>query len=166
MRERAWRALRKSKLLRDLYSLPMISAVMKRASYVLVSPEHRSLVRVESGPGQGLILEINPRWEHALWDGVYESKVQGLVAELCRPGSVFFDIGANFGYYSMLATRCGASVVAFEPDPKMIESLLTHAKLNSLEGKFQLERKAVSCEGGEIFLDPSNEGTLHGNAHV
>lgn len=166
MRDRIWLALRNSALLRALYALPFVSAIMKRASFVLVPPTHRSRVRVQSGPGRGLIVEINPRWEHAFWEGQYESKVQRLITELCKPGTVFFDVGANFGYYSLLATRCGASAIAFEPDARMAESLNIHARLNGMEGQIRIERKAVFSQDGEVFLEPTSDLTLHGNAHV
>jgi FkbM family methyltransferase len=38
-------------------------------------------------------------------------------------GKVFYDVGANTGYYSALVKRLGAEVVAFEPQPEVFSKL-------------------------------------------
>jgi len=135
-------------------------------SSLAVPPARKVRVRVLAGPGKGLLVRINPRWEHALWEGSYEPITQQLVQQFCRPGTVFFDVGANFGYYSMLAARNGAKVIAFEPDFALAEELQLHVKLNGLEGRIELHRLAVFSRTGEVFLDPAGENTAHGSAHV
>ena len=40
-----------------------------------------------------------------------------------RPGMLVVDAGAHVGFYSLLATRAGAPVVAFEPDPYNLRAL-------------------------------------------
>lgn len=55
--------------------------------------------------------------------------------ETLRPGDVFFDIGANVGYYTLMAARLvGAqgAVCAFEPDPLTNESLTRTLALNQV----------------------------------
>jgi FkbM family methyltransferase len=49
-----------------------------------------------------------------------------------EPASVFYDIGANVGYYSLYATRCvpGARAVCFEPAPLNIARLNANIRLN------------------------------------
>ena len=52
-----------------------------------------------------------------------------------RPGAVIFDVGANFGYYSvMLASglRGACEVHAFEPAPETFARLCRHIALNRL----------------------------------
>jgi FkbM family methyltransferase len=49
------------------------------------------------------------------------------------PGSIFLDIGANVGIFSLLGARLvgqGGRVLAFEPDPDICESLWRSAQLN------------------------------------
>jgi FkbM family methyltransferase len=50
-----------------------------------------------------------------------------------EPGQVFFDIGANIGYYTQLASDRlgpGGTVVAFEPSPRNLSYLYRHVTLN------------------------------------
>jgi FkbM family methyltransferase len=166
VRERLWFVLRRSALLRRLYSVRVLSGPMRRISYALMPAKRRARVRVQTGPGKGLLLEVNPRWEHRYWEGTYESRVQELLSRILRPGTTFFDIGANFGYYSILATRLGAQAVAFEPDPANLQEFLQHVELNGFDNKIRLERMAVFSRTGEISLDPASGQTPHGNAHV
>ena len=126
----------------------------------------RVRMRVQAGPGKGLLLEVNPRWEHCFLEGVYELEVQNLIERFCRPGVTFFDVGSNFGYHSMLAMRYGAQAFAFEPDSTIADNLLLHTKLNGFRDRIRLERLAVFSHSGEILLHPVDDRTPHGNAHV
>lgn len=49
-----------------------------------------------------------------------------------RPGEAFLDVGANIGYYSLLAAsvNSGSPVLGFEPHPKACEILRENALLN------------------------------------
>ncbi len=56
---------------------------------------------------------------------------------LLRPGSVILDIGANFGYYSIILAshlRKHCRVLAVEPDPSNHARLVDHIARNELEG--------------------------------
>jgi FkbM family methyltransferase len=46
------------------------------------------------------------------------------------PGTLFVDVGANAGVYSLWARDLGAEVVAVEPDPAACEALRRNAALN------------------------------------
>jgi FkbM family methyltransferase len=51
----------------------------------------------------------------------------------CKPGSVFLDIGANIGYYSLLASRSVGEkgrVIAFEPNPMTIKRIKKNIHLS------------------------------------
>lgn len=67
-----------------------------------------------------------------LFDGVYEPDVAAFIIREISPNDVFFDIGANCGYFSLLAAANGCqSVVAFEPDPLSLKVLRHNLALNS-----------------------------------
>jgi len=51
-----------------------------------------------------------------------------------RPGEVLYDIGASNGVYALLAAVHGASVYAFESDPKIYGMLAKNISVNSLGG--------------------------------
>lgn len=166
MREALWLQLRKLPLLRKLYAMQAFAGPMKRLSYLLVPSQGVRMLRVRSGPGKGLLFELNPRWETATWDGSYELEVQQILLERLKCGSVFYDVGANFGFYSLLAARQSAQVFAFEPDVQNAESLERHVRLNSLATKIEIIRAAVFSTSGYVALEPADSARGHGNAHV
>src|SRR6267142_6701409 len=166
MREALWLRLRKSRLLRRLYAMQAFDGPMKSLSYLLVPSQGMRTLRVRSGPGRGLLFELNPRWETATWDGSYELEIQWVLQERLKPGSVFYDVGANLGFYSLLAARQGAQVFAFEPDAQNAESLERHARLNSLSAKIEVIHAAVFSTSGFVALEPADTARGHGNAHV
>jgi len=166
MREKLWFTLRKSAFLRRLYDMSALSGPLRSVSFLLVPSSRRVQMKVQSGPGKDLILDVNPRWEHTFLEGDYESEVQNAIERFCRPGVTFFDVGANFGYYSMLASRFGANSIAFEPDSANAEALLLHARLNGFGDQIRLERAAVFSHTGQLSLSPAAGERPHGNAHV
>jgi len=113
-----------------------------------------------------LVFELNARWETAAWEGSYEQAAQEYLQKQLKAGSVFYDVGANFGFYSLLAARQGAHVFAFEPDVQNSESLERHARQNSLNAKIEIIRAAVYSKSGSIDLEPASFQRGHGNAHV
>lgn len=74
----------------------------------------------------------------------------------------FFDIGANFGLYSvMLADESTlTSMHAFEPLPRNIHQLSANLYLNGLDARVQLHNFALSNENGtlELHVDPQSTG--------
>src|SRR5258705_6161263 len=166
MREALWLRLRKSPILRRLYAMQGFAAPMKSLSYLLVPSQTMRTLRVRSGPGRGLLFELNPRWEIPTWDGSYELEVQRALQERLKPGSVLYDVGSNIGFYSLLAARQGAQVFAFEPDIQIAGSLERHARLNSLGSKIEVIRAAVFSTSGFVALEPADTARGHGNAHI
>jgi FkbM family methyltransferase len=146
--------------------MQVFAGPMKSLSYLLVPSHKMRTLRVRSGPGKGLLFELNPRWETPTWDGSYELEVQRVLLERLKPGSVFYDVGANIGFYSLLAARQSAQVFAFEPDVQNAESLEHHVRLNSLGAKIEVIRAAVFSTSGYVALEPADFTMGHGNAHV
>lgn len=63
------------------------------------------------------------------WDSIVESCVQRLL----KPGDTFLDVGANIGYFSMMASKVVGSngtVVSFEPSARALTRLAAHGCLN------------------------------------
>jgi FkbM family methyltransferase len=69
-------------------------------------------------------------------------------------GSVFVDIGANLGWYSLLVGRnqpAGVRIIAFEPDPDTFRLLCENLGLNDLD-RIDARQLAVSDEPGRRVL--------------
>ncbi|NQT33461.1 MAG: FkbM family methyltransferase [Candidatus Omnitrophica bacterium] len=61
----------------------------------------------------------------------YEEGLTRILLEYLKSGMVFFDIGAHFGYYTLLAGKIvgsGGEVHSFEPTPSTYEILLRNVK--------------------------------------
>jgi FkbM family methyltransferase len=70
---------------------------------------------------------------HGCWLGSYELTKQCQFSEVVKEGDVVFDIGANVGFYSLLASHCvgpTGQVQAFEPLPENLAYLEKHFRLN------------------------------------
>jgi FkbM family methyltransferase len=68
-----------------------------------------------------------------IWSGVdFEPSELALVSRLLTPDSVFLDIGANVGVYSLLASKVAplARIFAFEPARKIFDLLHRNLQLN------------------------------------
>jgi FkbM family methyltransferase len=113
----------------------------------------------------GLKWSLNPAdFEHAtlFWTGAKDTwEIRELQARL-QPGSVFLDIGANFGYYSIrLATlRPGIEVHAFEPHPVTFRRLRLHIECNGLNPAVHAHELALSDTSGtgRMVGRPDNSG--------
>jgi FkbM family methyltransferase len=95
---------------------------------------------------------------HGCWLGSYESKMQRRIAQEVQAGSVFFDVGANVGFYSLLgALRVGAGrVYAFEPLPANIAFLRHHLEINRIRNVEVLELAISDHSGSTNFAsDPT-----------
>jgi len=93
--------------------------------------------------------------EHGYWLGSYELNKRIAFEREVVPGSVVYDIGANVGYFSLLAsvlTGPEGQVVAFEPLPRNIQYLRQHIRINHLEN-IEVIEAAVSDHSGEAHFE-------------
>ena len=79
-----------------------------------------------------------------------------------RPGDCFVDVGANIGYFTLLASRAvgpSGRVLAFEPDPDNYRLLALNCKHNGCDN-VTLFREALSDSdsSGRLYLSDSNRG--------
>lgn len=87
---------------------------------------------VLSGPLRGA------RWipdatVRSCWLGTFEAEEQERFRRLVRPGMRVYDLGANVGFYTLLASRLvgpTGHVVAVEPLPRNLQFLRRHVALN------------------------------------
>jgi|HubBroStandDraft_1064217.scaffolds.fasta_scaffold61771_2 FkbM family methyltransferase len=98
---------------------------------------------------------------HAFWLGSYEIAVQHCIAREVKPQGVFYDIGANVGFYSLFAaTLIGSGkVFAFEPVPANIVYLRKHLHLNGITNVSPLEL-AVCDQIGKFFFAVEDSGSM------
>jgi FkbM family methyltransferase len=88
--------------------------------------------------------------QYIYYFGIWEPHITSWISSCLRPGDSFIDVGANIGYYSLLASRLvGAhgSVVAIEASPKTFLELQTNLILNKLHNVRAINLAASDCQG-------------------
>ena len=91
---------------------------------------------------------------HGCWLGTYELSKQRAFSRAIRQGSVVLDIGANCGFYTLLAAKCcgpNGRVFAFEPMPSNVIQLNRHVRLNRLNNVVVFPI-AVASESGHAHF--------------
>lgn len=94
--------------------------------------------------------------------GFYEKYETEFFKKLIKKGMVVVDIGANIGYYTLLAARLAGEegkVFAFEPEPYNYRLLCRNIEVNKYRNVIPA-RKAIFSKTGkiELFLDTGNLG--------
>ena len=112
-----------------------------------------------SGPLRG------SRWivgshTHGCWLGIYEPSKQAAVRRFTRPGGVFYDLGANVGFYTLLAAKLGARVVAVEPLPRNVAYLRRHLGLNHCSD-VEIFEGVVLDRAGSVHLVAAGSATAY-----
>jgi len=109
---------------------PVIGPVVKASTSWL-----RNRPRVV-GHGQAAGMRIDPSGANAGYAlGTTEPLIQDVFAEHVKRGGVVWDIGANIGFYSLIASRCAGTgrVIAFEPLPANLDAIRRNVALNRIE---------------------------------
>lgn len=103
----------------------------------------------------------------AMTFGRYESAFMSCLTQQCEGIHVAYDIGANFGYTSLVMANALGShgrVYAFEPSSHIYKSLLSTIELNSLEQQIVPREIAVSKDRGTasfVTLGGHTQGLLN-----
>lgn len=93
--------------------------------------------------------------------GQHETGTERFILDHLRPGSAFLDIGANIGYFSLLAAITGgARVVAFEPQRPVAELLSRSVSHNRVGDRVRVEQLALSNAAATMRMTscPGNTG--------
>jgi len=134
---------------RSFRKAPLLHSVLpgaKRWARQILLPNTPTWVKVESGLAQGIWLHLNLNVEGNYWIGNYEAEVQDLLKTLCVPGSVFYDIGADLGFFSFaVASRIGPEgrVFGFEPEAENCLRFKEMAVRNNLQDRVGLVEAAA-----------------------
>lgn len=104
-----------------------------------------------------------------LLDGRWEPETTDVFTALLRPGDCVIDIGANFGYFGLLAgavvtAEAGGSVHMMEPNPHLVSLIERSIACNGLADRATVWGVAVSDGPGQIQLRIPKH--LWGSAHV
>lgn len=92
---------------------------------------------------------------HLLLDGFWEMWLTIFFARQLKPGMTVIDVGANFGYYTLLfGALVGAEghVFAVEPNPAALAKLRRSVEVNGLMARTTIVEAAAGKTEGEVAL--------------
>ncbi len=96
----------------------------------------------------------------------WDRPVKTALMEVLKPGDAFLDLGANIGYFTLLASKLvgpTGTVIAVEPSIRALRKLTHHLWLNQCDNVLLL-----SCAAGDdwrrVSLGLANESNIGGSA--
>jgi len=120
-------------LIQTAGKIPLISHALRW--YAGRYPED-SVVKIKHGCAAGASWRRHHRYVNGYWIGHYELPLQEALTGELKAGQTFFDIGANAGFFTLVAARrVGASgrCVAFDPSPDNAASIREQLEANALD---------------------------------
>ena len=157
--------LRAPEPLRRLRNAPVIGEIIHRCSYRLIPSHEKVWTQVESGPAEGIWLRLNPRTGQSYRSGEGEMATQKILAKRLRPGMIFYDLGANIGFFSLLGARLvgeEGKVFSFEPDATSAMRLRQNAEKNRFRNIAVQEAGVWSSSGMIHFAVADSASPDHG----
>ncbi len=118
--------------------------------------------RIMSGPLKNFLWDIDTDYRYVL--GNYEDKTVDLLKQHIQKGKAFYDLGANSGFFSLVANELGMRVYAFEPIPQNVQLFTKHLTLNNKEKEITLFPYAV-CDKSRT-LQFTNDANLAANTYT
>jgi FkbM family methyltransferase len=139
--------------------LPLVGTLYWFAQDELIRSMRRSRrrFRVHEVAGIDLAVDVTDGSARLLhfYGKPYEPGLAQAIRERLGPGDVFLDIGANIGYFSVLAGATVAPtgrVIAFEPHPAAREILQQAVTVNALGDVIEIVPAAVADRDGVAAL--------------
>lgn len=117
--------------------------------------ENELMTKIFSGAKMYLDPKDRSLTPHLILDGNWEWDITQAWLRNIKEGDVVFDIGANFGYFGLLAiqqTKRQSSVVLFEANPNLIPYIEKTFMVNSFLPYAKIENMAVADKPGNLSL--------------
>lgn len=96
-----------------------------------------------------------------------EAREADLITRVLEPGEVFWDVGANVGYFTLLAAAClknTGQVAAFEPGSEAFARLAENISLNPFTNIVPCRLAAADREGEAVLY--ARPGLADGRANI
>lgn len=137
-----------------LEKIMQIESFTKIRKYARRALSKRNVV-LQYGVGEGLKYNAGG-YDPDTTLGIYELPVQNALSKNLKAGEVFYDIGANVGFFSIIGANLVGStgtVYAFEPDPSNVAKIRHNSQLNSFHNITILEKAAFHSSGeGQLLI--------------
>ena len=125
-----------------------------------------SVVDVRTGAAAGLKWKRHHRYPNGYWVGHYELEIQNTLKRELKAGGVVYDVGANAGFFTLIAARLvgpAGRVFAFDPAPENCESISEQVELNGYAPFCTAVQKAVGGKAGRATFSFDASGSTTGH---
>jgi len=101
-----------------------------------------------------------------LFEKDYEPLLTAVATNLLKQKDNVIDVGANFGWYTTLFSKCvyPGKVISYEPAPRSSDILEQNIALNKMEAGIDVRKVCVGDEPGSLVLElgsTSDSGLAH-----
>ena len=132
-----------------LRRIPVLAPAAHRLVALAMRPLLGREIVIPEGEARGLRIVVDST--SLVWaTGRVELPVQRALVASLRAGAVVYDVGANVGFYTLLAARAvgrAGHVVAFEPHPENLRALERNIALNALTNVTVVAAAVTSARG-------------------
>lgn len=109
----------------------------------------------------GILIYLNPDdisvTPHIAVDSLWEHEITKAWLSVIKEDYVTFDIGANFGYFGLLARQYSrnkkSKVVMFEANKHLVPYMKKSLAANNMEDRTVIEALAISDKNGYVYLN-------------
>lgn len=121
------------------------------------------IIKIRRGPLKGMSWFCKK--EHQFWMplGLYERETAQWLMENIKPGKIFFDIGSNAGYFTLIGSLLvrNGKTIAFDPVPLNVTVIAEQVRLNNITN-VMVENCALSDDEGNVgFVIESCNANSH-----
>jgi len=136
------------------FFLPHLRAYGSTLGEKVVRTQHGFLFRADLGDWLG---------QYVYLTGTYEPPTARVITALLQSGDTFIDVGANSGFFTLLASRrvgTNGCVLAFEPVPTMRDRLKSNLSLNGVTNVIIHDIALSNSTGEQLFHEgpPGHKG--------
>lgn len=124
----------------------------KRSRFGIYLGDHLALCRVLGNMKMFVDTRDHVLAPHLMTDGYWESWITLAMLRALKPGMVAVDVGANYGYYTILMGRCvgrTGKVVSFEPNPHLATLMRKSLWISGIRQIDEVREEAAYSTTGE-----------------
>jgi len=149
-------------MLRYFKSIPIVRQIARWCISVFLEG---SIVPIHAGHAEGMLWRRRRRYINSYWTGDFEPAFQTALAAELKPGMTFFDLGANAGFYSLMARKLvgqEGKCVSVDPDPGNCSHMMDLKEINKIDNWVILQ-EAIAGEIGTAIFQTRDEGDPGGH---
>lgn len=122
--------------------LKPVSKLEQQSTFYL--GDHTALTRLFTGQYIYVDTQDTSVAPHLMINGEWEPEITKVWQKLVKPGDTVLDVGANFGYYGIIASQKAGSVHYFDANPRLTSLITNSSSINGHLPYSKVNQLAVS----------------------